>query len=122
MTNLPFTINGVDFSDVVHKYGYATDSIPVYSRTITTLDGVDHCNLIRMRGVLTITTNPVSEARAAAFCSALQSLPAAISYYCFQTGKTVTQTMRASGMPLALTLQNGAARWLSGMEISFEQL
>ena len=40
MTKLPFTINGEDFSDIVHKYGYATDTIPVYSRVVTTMDQV----------------------------------------------------------------------------------
>lgn len=123
MIDLPYEINGEDFSDIVHKYGYVTDTVPVYSRTVTTLDKVDHQNLIRTRGTLTITTNPVKPDRAAAFCSALRALPARVKYYSFQSGQIVEQTMRLTGgMPLAVALQNGDARWLDGLTLTHEQL
>ena len=123
MTKLPFTINGEDFSDIVHKYGYATDTIPVYSRVVTTMDQVDHQKLVRMRGGLNIRTNPVKAERAAAFCSALRSLPARITYYSFQSGQIVEQTMRLTGsIPRSLALWNGDVKWLDGIPITFEQL
>lgn len=123
MINLPYEINGESFSDIVHKYGYATDTVPVYSRVVTTLDGVDHQHLLRVRGTLTITTNPVKPDRAAAFCSALRALPGKVKYYSFQTGQVVEQTMRLTGgMPLAVALQNGDTRWLDGMSLTIEQL
>lgn len=123
MTKLPFTINGEDFSDIVHKYGYATDTIPIYSRVITTMDQVDHQSLVRMRGALNIRTNPVQADRAAAFCSALKSLPAKVTYYSFQSGQLVEQTMRLMGsLPLSLALWNGDTKWLDGLSLTLEQL
>ncbi len=123
MTKLPFTINGEDFSDIVHKYGYTTDTVPVYSRVVTTMDQVDHQTLIRMRGRLNIRTNPVREERAEAFCSALRSLPATVAYYSFQSGQIVEQTMRLTGsISLSLALWNGDVKWLDGVPLTFEQL
>ena len=123
MTKLPFAINGEDFSDIVHKYGYSTDLVPLYSRVVTTMDLVDHQTLGRMRGTLVIRINPVQETRAAEFCSALRSLPATITYHCFQSGRTVEQRMRLTGsMPLALALWNGDTKWLDGLSLTFEQL
>ena len=122
MTKFPFTVNGVDFSDVVHKYGYRTNRMPVYSRRVTTLDGVDHYSLIRTKGYLELRLNPVSKERALAFCEALQQLPAEIIYHSFQTGMPETETMTVAGMPFGLLAIIGKKDWLDGEIIAFEQL
>ena len=122
MTKFPFTVNGVDFSDVVHKYGYRTNRMPVYSRRVTTLDGVDHYSLIRTKGYLELRLNPVPKERALAFCEALQQLPAEISYHSFQTGMTETESMTVAGMPFGLLAIIGKKDWLDGETIAFEQL
>lgn len=121
MTKWLFKINGEDFSDVVHKYGYKTDLIPVFSRCVTTLDQVDHETLIRRRGELTITTNPVTARRAAEFCAALSSMPVSISYHCFQTGSDVIRTMKTSGMPFSYAMGNVGVDWLDQLQITFTE-
>ena len=122
MTKFPFTVNGADFSDIVHKYGYRTDRTPVFSKKVTTLDGVDHYSLIRTKGYLELRLNPVPKERALAFCEALQTLPAEISYHSFQTGMTETETMTAAGAPFGLFAIIGKKDWLGGEYIAFEQL
>ena len=58
-----------------------------------------------------------------AFGSALRSLPAKVTYYSFQSGQIVEQTMRLTGsIPLSLALWNGDVKWLDGIPIAFEQL
>ena len=121
MTKWTFKINGVDFSDVVHKYGYRTDLIPVFSRCVTTLDHVAHERLVRRRGELTITTNPVPAERAAAFYAALSALPASITYHSFQLGTDVTQTMKTSGLPLSYVMGTSTEDWLDKLQITFTE-
>ena len=122
MTKFPFMVNGVDFSDVVYKYGYRTDRVPVYSPKITTLDGVDRFSLLRTKGYLEITLNPVPKERALAFCEALRQLPATISYYSFQTGMTETETMTVASVPFGVFATIGFRDWLGGETIIFEEL
>lgn len=122
MTNYLFTINGVDFSDVVHKYGYQTDLVPVYSKRVTTLDKVDHEVVVRRRGGLTITSNPLKRERAKELAAALSSLPGQIGYHSFQLGRDVTQRMRVTGIPMELVLKTPETDWVSGVTLTFEQL
>lgn len=121
MTVFKFKVNGVDFSDMVPKYGYTTDRVPVYSKTITTLDGVDHTILIRTKGVLNVPLNPTSERRAAEFYAELKKLPADVEYHSLQSGD-VTETMKLSTMSAEFVLSTPATNWVAGTRITFEQL
>lgn len=122
MNKYLFTINGKDFSPLVHKYGYETALIPVFSRSVTTLDKVDHMRLIRMRGQLTVRLNPTSEAQIKAFAAELSSLPAAVGYHNFQLGKDVTQNMKISDLRAALALITPSTDWMTASSITFDEL
>lgn len=122
MNRYCFTVNGKDFSDVVEKYGYETNLIPVYSKTVTTLDKVDHMCLVRMRGQLTVRVNSISAERAKDLSAELSSLPASIGYHSFQIGTDVEQTMRISGLPMGITLITPTTVFLDGASITFDEL
>lgn len=122
MTRFKFKVNGVDFSDVVHKYGYTTDRVPVFGKTVTTLDGVDHTRLIRTRGVLKVPLNPTSESRATEFYAELKKLPAEVEYHSFQSGADVTETMKITAMPAEFVMGTPTTNWVAGTSITFEQL
>lgn len=49
MTEFAFKINGTDFSEVVNRYGYETDRVPVSAGQFTDLAGVDHNVVLRWR-------------------------------------------------------------------------
>lgn len=121
MTVFKFKVNGVDFSDIVHKYGYTTDRVPVYSKTVTTLDGVAHTRLIRTKGILKVPLNPASESRISEFYAELQKLPANVEYHSFQSGD-VTETMKLSTMSAEFVLGTPDTKWVAGTRITFEQL
>lgn len=122
MTRFKFTVNGIDFSDIVHKYGYTTDRVPVYGPTVTTIDGVDHLRLIRTKGMLKVPLNPNSESRVAAFCAELQKLPADVEYHSFQAGVDVSETMKLTSMSAEFVLGTPSTNWVAGTTITFEQL
>ena len=122
MTKFPFTVNGVDFSALVHKRGYATNRVAVYSDTVTTLDGVDHASLLRTKGILTVTLNPAEKSKMLELAEALKTLPAVVSYHSFQTGMTETETMTIAELPMALLLSSAGKDWVGGFELTFRQM
>lgn len=122
MTHFPFSVNGVDFSALVHKRGYKTNRVPVYSPKVTTLDGRDHFTQIRTKGVLTVTLNPAEKSKMLALTEELQTMPVRVRYHSFQTGMTETETMVVQDMSLALLLSAAGKDWLGGVELTFEQM
>ena len=122
MTHFPFSVNGVDFSALIHKRGYKTNRVPVYSDSVTTLDGKDHYNLIRTKGVLAVTLNPAEKSKMLALMEELQIQPVRVRYHSFQTGMTETETMVVQDMSMALLLSTAGKDWLGGAELVFEQM
>lgn len=122
MNKFRFTVNGKDFSDIVHKYGYETALIPVFSKTVTTLDKVDHVCVVRWRGQLTVRINPVPAERFAEFCSELVMLPGLVGYHNFQNGYDVEKTMKVNDLHMALALITSATDYVDGSSITFDEL
>ena len=119
MTDYQFKVNGADFSDMVYKRGYRTVQVPVYGRTVTTMDGVRHRKLLRYRNSLIVYLNAPTEARAQAFCAELTS-GQQISYTLLQSGQTVTETMDLDGIELSALMKVSGTQWLAGFELTFE--
>ena len=93
MVNLTFKVNNTDYSGYVERDSYSTSVIPVYSDSITTLDGVEHKTLKRLKGRLNITLNPQNAANTALICSDLLSSPVEVQYHCLQRNVDVTANM-----------------------------
>lgn len=121
MINLPFKINGKDFSHLVHKYGYKTGRVPVIAKTITDLGGTDHEFISRWRSTLTVTLNASTEAKAIELATELMQREINITYHNFQLGQTVTESMGCVPLSDALALVSGGVRYLEGKSIQFRQ-
>ena len=121
MTDLAFSINGVDFRSAVNKNGYKTFLPPVYGAEMTTLSGVRVRPVQRYRGELHVVLNDLEAAQAAQLGLALLADPLQVTYFSFQRGKTVTETMQLENYALAQLLKDGGERWLTGVTLKFEQ-
>lgn len=117
-------VNGLDISGLVDITSYNTTMEPVYSDTITTIDGVDHVAVLRLRGTLTFAFNSLTAAQTAAVSQALLALPATVRYRCLQRHAVVLATMRLSGLSAqALArIRFGGAQWNEVGEITFTEL
>mgnify|MGYP007057775848 FL=1 len=71
MLDYTLTINGVDFTAMVERDSYQTDTVPIYTERITTMDGVDHVALLRNKSTLTFEFNPQTTAQTKTACDAL---------------------------------------------------
>lgn len=81
MLDYTLTINGVDFTSMVERDSYQTRKIPVYSDSVTTLDGVTHVVLIRNKGEIEFEFNPQNAEKTAEACSALLMMPCGVYYF-----------------------------------------
>lgn len=81
MLDYTLTINGVDFTSMVERDSYQTRKIPVYSDSVTTLDGVTHVVLIRNKGEIEFDFNPQNAEKTAEACSALLMMPCEVYYF-----------------------------------------
>lgn len=121
MTDLPFKLNGVSFSDCVHKYGYETDRFPVYAAQWTDLSGVDHDVKLRDRGTLILQINGLPEQRTTELRQALLKTPLRVAYYSFQLGEEVEENMRIESAPASLQLKTKGIRYFSEQTLIFIQ-
>lgn len=117
----PFLLNGVDFSDVIHKYGYTTDRTPVYSAQWVDLSGVTHSVKLREKGQLSVTLNDIEAERSLELCRHLRKPDLQVTYHSFQTGETVSERMRIDSMPRSLLMIDGTTPIHAGVTLDFEQ-
>lgn len=122
--NTPFKINGIDLRALCSKGGYSTSRVPVYGKSITTLDGVAHARLLRWRNVVTVTLNDLTDAELETFCEALESATFSVTFFSAQLGETVTNTMTVAtgGVQSPFLLQHRGVRYWSGRSITFTQV
>lgn len=121
MTKFPFKLNGVDFSRLVHKYGYQTQRSPVYASRYEDLDGRTHSVVGRWIGDLTIQLNDIPAADAASIGAALLDAPLDVTYYSFQQGREVTERMMLEDMPMALKLATATTDWIGSLTLKFKE-
>ena len=122
MTQFPFLINGVDFSDVVHRRGYATNREPVYAAAWTDLSGYSHRPVLRTRGTLAIQLNDLKNERSQELCQALLEQPLRVTYWSFNLGRQVTESMEITSVPRQLLLVAAGQPWIAGATLNFTQL
>lgn len=121
-TPYTFRINGVDFSNVITAYGYATQYVPVYSESVTTLDGVEHTTVLRYKGSLTITVRPLEGAELRALTNALAVGIPSITYTCLQRNTNATANMKLDTMSAELVLRNASRLLLGNNQLTFTEL
>ena len=97
MLDYTLTINGVNFTSMVERDSYQTDTIPIYTERITTMDGVDHVALIRNKSTLTFEFNPQTTAQTKTACDALLSQPCTVYFFNIQSNAYETAEMTIDG-------------------------
>lgn len=104
MLDYTLTINGVDFTAMVERDSYKTAKIPVFSETVTTMDGVDHLVLLRHKGSCSFEFNPQTAAQTKIACDALLTKPCTVRYFNLQSNTYENASM---------TLDEQSAQFLS---------
>lgn len=125
MVNYSFSINGVDFSGMVERDSYTTALTPVFSKTITTMNGVDHFVQVRTRGFVTVRLNPQTDADAASFCAELLKGPALVRYHCLQRNADVYATMAVDSDLTAAYLSrclHMGKKWVEAEPVTLREL
>lgn len=118
-----FKVNGIDLAPLCSKRGYSTSRVPVYGKSVTTLDGVTHSKILRWRNSVTVTLNDLTDSEVAYFCEVIGAATLEIEYYNAQIGEIVTNTMTVStgGVSSAFLLQHQKSRYWSGRSVTFSQ-
>ena len=117
-----FKINGIDFSDIIMKYGYKTAYEPVYTDVITTLDKVDHTAIVRWKNGITIPVRPLENVRIGQLTTELRKGIPTITFTSLQKGSDVTATMKMDDYSAELVLQNASRLLLGGVSLTFVEL
>lgn len=118
-----FEVNGVDLAALCSKRGYSTARVPVYGKSVTTLDGVTHTRLLRWRNSVTVTLNDLTDEEVALFCAAITDSTLTVRFFSAQLGAVVenTMTVATGGVTSPFLLQHRTARYWSGRAVTFEQ-
>lgn len=122
MTDLSFTINSHDYSDIVDIHNYQTSLTPVEGSRYTDLDKVEHVAVVRHRGGLSVKINPVDEDKVAALCTDLITAPVTVTYYSFQRGHTVTETMMPDDTTVKDAFRFLNKKYVEGFSIKLTEL
>lgn len=115
-------INGESFTSAFGTY--TCERVPVYSDSVTTMDGVEHKVLIRTKSVLEFKVNPLSEDDTVRLFTALNMQPAEVSFFDLQTGEQRTANM-VCNIPQAAMIRgliHNGQRWNEFDSITLEEL
>ena len=124
MSKKTLIVNNVALTNMVERDSYETTYTPIYTETITTMDGVEHTALLRHKGSVSFTLNPQSAADTKNICTALANTPMQVQYFCLQRNQLVTATMKTSGVSATFLSRclYGGLSWNSLGSITLEEL
>lgn len=119
---MTFLINGVDFSNYIQVYGYATSYLPVFGQSVMTLDGVEHTAVLRYRGSVSINLKPLTSAEWNTLSTALSTGILRITYFCIQRNRDVVASMKLDRMSAELVLKNASRMLYGNTQLIFQEL
>lgn len=124
MISFKFKAAGVDLAPYVERDSYTTAVQPVFTETVTTMDGVDHDKLLRLRGSVTVKLNPQSAGNAAKISAALLGHPVEVEYFCLQRQAVVVASMRAPAQTAQFLSRclAGGQQWSQAESITLEEM
>lgn len=120
----PVIVGGVDITAMIEVDSYETALIPVYGGSVTTLDGVEHTTVIREKGYLKFSVNPMTDVQTKKLNDAMKNSIAEVQYHCTLRNATVIATMRI-GKPAARHMGRvnyGGGKWNELAEITMTEL
>lgn len=120
----PLRIGGVDITDMVEIDSYQTGLIPVVGGSVTTMDGVTHTSIIREKGQIRFSVNPLTDKQTSRLNEAMSKGITEVQYHCLQRNTTIIATMEVD-KPTARFMgrvQYGGAKWNEISEITLTEL
>ena len=120
----PLIIGGVDITAMVEIDSYQTALIPVVGGSVTTMDGVTHTSIIREKGQVRFSVNPLTDVQTAKLNAGLKSGITEVRYHCLQRNTTIIATMEVD-KPTARFMgrvRYGGAKWNELSEITLMEL
>ena len=119
MSKLPYKVDGVDFTDLVHKYGYSV----VYERIhgendFVYLDGNEEDDILQIKPVVTVRLNDAPDAQATAFLAAVCKNKVSLTYYDPRAGAVLTRDALPTVSEVALLLEDGGTHWWKGWTVT----
>lgn len=93
MVDYTVKINNLSISEDIERDSYQTSTIPVYSDSVQTMDGVEHLVLLRNKGSLSFALNPRTATRTATICTALLTQPCTVAYFDLEANANKNATM-----------------------------
>lgn len=109
MLDYTVTINSVDFTSAIERDSYKTTKTPVYSKAVTTMDGVSHVVKLRNKNKVSFELNPQIATNMGTLCAALLTEPCSVYFYSLQS-----QAYETSNMVLEKQTAQYLSRCLAG--------
>lgn len=97
----PVKISGTDITGFIVPGSYTTNLIPVYSEAVTTMDGIDHVSLIRVKHSISFSLNPVPDDRMDPLFALLRSGTVSVEYVPLDSGTAQIGTFRLDEMSVS---------------------
>lgn len=94
MLDFTLTVNNTNLTNYIKYDSYETKKTPVFSPSVTTLDGVEHIAVVRYRGACRFEFNPQNAETAQTIAAALMTQPLAVRYYSLQTNQYEDANMK----------------------------
>lgn len=119
MAKLPYKIDGVDFTDYVHKYGYAVAYERIHGENdFIYLNGNEEEDILQIKPIVTVTLNDLPDAQLTAFLAAHCKPMVSLTYYDPRTGETLTRSALPTVSQNSVLLDDGAGHWWHGTTVS----
>lgn len=122
MTRLPFTVDGVDFSQKINRLMY---SVGYEKREGSNgglmLDGSETVDILAYKAVVTVQTNTLTDSEAAALVSALLKPYVQLTYWDLKTGGDRTASFIPDVDTAGILLFDGKTPYFSEFQITLRE-
>lgn len=118
MTKLPYKVDAVDFTDLVHKYGYTVTYERVRGENdFVYLNGNEEEDVLQIKPVVAVRINDVPTGELSTFLAAVLKPTVRLTYYDPAHGE-ITRTALPTVEAVSLLLDDGTTRWWSGFTVT----
>lgn len=117
MAKLPYKIDSVDFTDFIHKYGYAVRYERVHGENdFVYLNGNEDEDLLQLKPIVTVTLNDTPSAQLRTFLNAVLKASVRLTYFDPAYGE-ITRTAIPTVERVDVLLEDCGEHWYSGFDV-----
>lgn len=118
MSKLPYKVDGVDFTDFVHKYGYAVRYERVHGENdFVYLNGNEEEDVLQIKPIVTVTLNDTPSDELQTFLAAVLKTSVRLTYYDPAHGE-ITRTALPTVEQVDLLLEDNGTHWYKGFTVT----